>query len=1027
MKWLMHPKRAMSSSVFRDLGVSLLLIITGALLGQMLNLSFTISGKEAVRISFGALPTLLGGILLGPLYGALIGGGGDLLGFFLNSYGEYVPWITLVSMLRGMLPGLLVRIAEDRKQKQMRILVIQVALPQLICSVLLMPLVLYSSFGVPMIGNILARLLAQTFTIPIYTAIIYTILKQWAFVKELKERERRGELQREALARLALDESMVGGEMLASFNKITREIAWTVHVERSSIWMFSDDMRKMCCLSLYEATKGEHSQGEALKADRFPNYFKALYSEGRISAVSAQIDPKTEELNESYLSPLGILSMLDVAIMKEGKLVGVVCLESIGRRREWLPDEESFVSTVASMIGQILVNMEYRKAAQEAAQAHQSLSAILDSIDAHIYVADFKTYELLFVNKSAQRVWGNVVGKKCWEALQKGQIGPCPFCNNDQLLDEKGAPIGMVKWEAQNTITGRWYECHDTALQWIDGSMVRLEMAADITEHKELEETLKYQLEVERLISHLSSTFINLPSDEIKEGIDYTLRKTGELFQVDGVYLLHYSSNGDLMDIYEWNTEGIEPKAQITEAIHLDAMPWLKEKVKALETILFRSLDDLPLEAKREREVFTSFSIESILAVPMISRNRHLGYMGFISVKEKEWLEKHIAMLRVVAEIISSAIVRQDAERALLESESRFRQMADNIEEVFWLISADTRKLLYVNAAYESIWGLSRKDLYQNFLSALLDSIVEEDKQTFLEAMEGLQEEKTLSLEYRILRPDSSLCWIYTRIFCVHDDKGAIIGHAGISVDITKQKSSQHEALQASRAKSEFLSIISHELRTPLHAILSYADLGIEESKDLELPELKNYFERILMSSNRLRYLINDLLDISRIEAGSLEYTFTSIDMVEMVQHSQSELSTLLESKEIQLTISKPLFAVFVKADRNRIMQVLRNLIHNAIKFSPRGSSIQVMFTKDEDHGSSLLTHIIDEGPGIPEEELELIFDKFVQSSKALYREKGTGLGLAISREIIKAHGGQIYGANEPEGGARFTFALPLS
>lgn len=1025
MRWLVSTIKIDVSTFFHRALLASSLMITSILLSQYLILHITSNGMDALRVSFASLPILLGSILLGPLWGALIGGGGDLLAFLIYSQGEYVFFITLVSALRGLLPGLLVRVTGD--SKRIRNLALVVALSQLLCSVLFMSLILYISYGIPLLDSLLTRLLIQFFTIPIYMAIIYMILKQWATIKGLKDRERRGEIQRRTLARLALDGSMGRGEMLEYFHRITREVSEALSVERASIWLFSKDHRDLRCLSLYEYGKEEHTQGEVLEVDLFPNYFKALHEEILIDADQAQVDPRTEELNKSYLLPLGITSILDAAIMNEGSLSGVVCLEDMGRRREWYPDEKSFVSTVASMIGQLLANREYREAAKETAQAHQSLGAILDSIDALIYVADLKTYELLFVNKHAQSLWGDVVGERCWEVLQKDQDRPCAFCTNDQLLDAHGLPKGILKWEFQNTKNGRWYECHDTALHWIHGEMVRLELATDITEHKKLEKVLKDKLKIERLLSHLSSMFINLPSEEIDQGIYDTLRETGELFEVDGSFMIHDSSNGSLRDIYEWTQEGIEPRTPIMESISLHSIPLVLERIKEKGTIIIPSREDVPQKREGERDVLKTFSFESVLAVPMVSMNRLLGYMGFFSVnEEKEWDEEHISMLQVVAEIVSSAIVRQDSKRALLESESRFRQMADNIEEVFWLISADTRKLLYVNRAYESVWGLSREDLYQDFLQALLNSIVEEDKHVFREAMENLLEEKIWSLEYRILHPDGSLYWIYTRIFSVHNDEGRIVGHAGISVDITKLKDSQHEALQASRAKSEFLSVISHELRTPLHAILSYADLGLEESKELESRELEDFLNKIQISSNRLLYLINDLLDISRIEAGSLTYTFMKGDLYEMVLSSSSELSTLLESKEIELLVVKPGFPVSVNIDHHRMMQVLRNLIHNAIKFSPRGSSIKVHFTKEESTGSFLSTHITDEGPGIPEEELESIFNKFTQSRKAMYREKGTGLGLAICKEIIKAHGGKIDADNEPEGGACLTFTLPL-
>jgi PAS domain S-box-containing protein len=114
----------------------------------------------------------------------------------------------------------------------------------------------------------------------------------------------------------------------------------------------------------------------------------------------------------------------------------------------------------------------------------------MDSIDALVYVVDIHTYEILFLNKYGKDVWGNIEGKVCWERIQSGQKGPCPFCTNDRIVDADGKPTGVYKWEFQNTVNGHWYDCRDSAIRWLDGRLVRLEIASDITERKRIENEL---------------------------------------------------------------------------------------------------------------------------------------------------------------------------------------------------------------------------------------------------------------------------------------------------------------------------------------------------------------------------------------------------------------------------------------------------------------------------------------------------------------------------------------------------------
>ena len=118
------------------------------------------------------------------------------------------------------------------------------------------------------------------------------------------------------------------------------------------------------------------------------------------------------------------------------------------------------------------------------------LLTVLDSLDALVYVADFHSYEILYLNKFGRDTWGDLVKRKCWESLQKGQEGPCSFCTNDRLVSGTGMPTGVYQREFQNTLNGKWYDCRDQAIRWIDGRLVHLEIAFDITERKQAEETV---------------------------------------------------------------------------------------------------------------------------------------------------------------------------------------------------------------------------------------------------------------------------------------------------------------------------------------------------------------------------------------------------------------------------------------------------------------------------------------------------------------------------------------------------------
>jgi len=351
------------------------------------------------------------------------------------------------------------------------------------------------------------------------------------------------------------------------------------------------------------------------------------------------------------------------------------------------------------------------------------------------------------------------------------------------------------------------------------------------------------------------------------------------------------------------------------------------------------------------------------------------------------------------------------ARHNLEESERKFRRLADSAPVLIWQ-TGPARELVYVNQRWLEFTGRTLEDQVK---AGCLADCHPDDRERALAACEEAKSKRGMfALEWRLRRADGEYRWMESRGVPLVDEQGTLAGYIGTSVDITERRAAaaamqaaRDAAEEANRAKSEFLALMSHEIRTPLTAILGYADLL--HDADLDAEARVGHAATIRRNGEHLLTLLNDILDLSKIEAGRMSVERIAVSPMQVVHDVLSLMRVRASEKKLSLDVEFgfPLPRM-IQSDPMRLRQILVNLVGNAIKFTDRGGvRLRVAF---EDHPRSALPiEVADMGIGMTPEQMEKLFQPFRQGDLTMARRfGGTGLGLAISRRLAHMLGGDI-------------------
>jgi len=545
----------------------------------------------------------------------------------------------------------------------------------------------------------------------------------------------------------------------------------------------------------------------------------------------------------------------------------------------------------------------------------------------------------------------------------------------------------------------------------------------DITERKLVSSILTQR---DRLLEGVAAaTNQLLTTKDFTEAMCLALATLGEAVKVNRVYIfenhIHPHTGEPLMSQrFEWTDSTVTPEInnpKLQNLAYMDFFPRWYQTLAAGK--LVRGLvKDFP---ESEKKILEPQDIISILIVPIFIEEKFWGFIGFDECRyQRQWTEAEESILIAVAGSIGGAIVRRRTEDALSKSEIRNRALLDAIPDVMFRISKDG-DLLDFNGSRNFDLYVPESDLLGKKLTDFLPQTV--SRKIMSSIKQALTCREMQLIEYQL--PISGKIHDYEAriVVCGEDEVVSIVRDISDrkrgEIELRKSK----EAIEfVSKAKSEFLATMSHELRTPLNAILGLSQILHQEIFGALNAKQKEYINCIYGSGEHLLTLINDILDLSKVEAGKEELTLALIQVHELCESCLSIVGDRALKKGLQLMREIDPQATCCFADERRVKQMLLNLLTNAIKFTPAGK----VTLRVQKVPQGITFTVSDTGIGIAPEHIQLLFQPFKQLDSRCNRQyEGTGLGLALTRKLARLHGGNVTVKSTLGKGSDFTLLLP--